>query len=256
MGETMTELLALLHITMWQGVIILVAALLIGIGKTGISAAVLLAIPLLATEFGAKESTAIMLILFLLGDLLAVKAYREFVNTKEILRLLPSSVLGIIIGAILGNLIDEHTFKIIIAVIILLCIGTMFYLGRKGSESDIPHSTWFIIIIGILCGFSSMIGNAAGPIFAIYLLAMGFEKKYYLGTTAWFFFAINLIKLPIQIFAWNNITKQTIGIALIALPVLFLGTVIGIKIVNVLNEKAFRNVIVVMTVLAAVRLLF
>jgi len=87
-------------------------------------------------------------------------------------------------------------------------------------------------------------------------LAMGFEKKYYLGTTAWFFFAINLIKLPIQIFAWNNITKQTIGIALIALPFLFLGTVIGIKIVKVLNEKAFRNVIVVMTVLAAVRLLF
>src|SRR5665647_1279597 len=104
-GEIMTELLALLNITVWQDVIILIAALLIGIGKTGISASVLLAIPLLATEFGAKESTGIMLILFILGDLLAVKAYREYVNTKEILRLLPPSVAGIIIGAFLGNII-------------------------------------------------------------------------------------------------------------------------------------------------------
>ena len=70
----MADLLALLHISLWEGVIILLAALLIGIGKTGISAAVLLAIPLLATEFGAKESTGIMLIIFILGDLLAVKA--------------------------------------------------------------------------------------------------------------------------------------------------------------------------------------
>lgn len=255
----MADLLALLNITLQQGVIILIAALLIGIGKTGISAAVLLAIPLLATEFGAKESTGIILIIFILGDLLAVKAYREFVNTKEILQLLPSSVAGIIIGAFLGNVIDARTFKIVIASIILVCIIAMLFLGRQrkdGKEVNVPHSIWFVIFIGVLCGFTTMIGNAAGPIFAIYLLAMGFEKKYYLGTTAWFFFAINLIKLPIQIFAWHNISLGTLGIALLALPLLYLGTVIGIRIVKVMNEKTFRYAIVVMTAAAAIRLLF
>lgn len=255
----MIELLALLHITLWQGGIILIAAFLIGIGKTGISAATLLAIPLLATEFGAKESTGLILIMFILGDLLAVKAYREFVNWKEILQLLPSSIAGIIIGAFLGNVIDARTFKIIIASIILVCIGAMLFLGRKskdGKEINVPHSLWFIIFIGVLCGFATMIGNAAGPIFAIYLLAMGFEKKYYLGTTAWFFFAINLIKLPIQIFAWNNISLRTLGTALLALPVLCIGAFIGIKIVKVMNEKTFRYVIVIMTAAAAIRLLF
>jgi len=255
----MTYLLALLHISLWQGIIILIAALLIGIGKTGISAAVLLAIPLLATEFGAKESTGIMLVIFILGDLLAVKAYREYVNTKEILQLLPPSVAGIIIGAFLGNIIDARTFKIVIALIILVCVGAMLFLGRKskdGKEASVPHSIWFVVFIGVLCGFTTMIGNAAGPIFAIYLLAMGFEKKYYLGTTAWFFFAINLIKLPIQVFAWHNISPETVGITLLALPVLYLGTVIGIRIVKIMNEKTFRYVIVIMTVAAAVRLLF
>ena len=252
----MADLLAMLHISMWQGVIILIAALLIGIGKTGISAATLLAIPLLATEFGAKESTGLILIMFLLGDALAVKAYRVFVNKKEILQLLPSSVAGIIIGAFLGNIVDARTFKIIIATIILVCIIAMLILGKKGTDNKIPHSVWFIILMGVLCGFATMIGNAAGPIFAIYLLAMGMEKKYYLGTTAWFFLAVNLIKLPIQIFAWHNISAVTLFTALAALPVLFIGSVIGIKIVKVMDEKTFRYVIVFMSVAAAVRLLF
>jgi len=252
----MADLLAMLHITMWQGVIILAAALLIGIGKTGISAATLLAIPLLATEFGARESTGLILVIFLLGDVLAVKAYRVFVNKKEILQLLPSCVAGIIIGAFLGSIVDARTFKIIIASIILFCIIAMLILGRKGTDNKIPHSVWFVILMGVLCGFASMIGNAAGPIFAIYLLAMGMEKKYYLGTTAWFFLAINLIKLPIQIFAWHNISTGTLCMALAALPVLYLGSVIGIRIVKVMDEKTFRYVIVVMTAAAAVRLLF
>lgn len=108
----------------------------------------------------------------------------------------------------------------------------MLFLGRQrkdGKEANVPHSIWFIIFIGVLCGFTTMIGNAAGPIFAIYLLSMRFEKKYYLGT---------------------------IVIALLALPVLYLGTVIGIRIVKVMNEKTFRYAIVIMTAAAAIRLLF
>jgi len=53
----------------------------------------------------------------------------------------------------------------------------------------------------VLSGFASMIGNAAGPIFAIYLLALGFTKNNFIGANSWFFFMINLIKLPLQIFS-------------------------------------------------------
>ena len=56
------------------------------------------------------------------------------------------------------------------------------------------------------------------------------------------------------IFAWHNISIGTLGIALLALPVLYLGTVIGIRIVKVMNEKTLRYAIVIMTAAAAIRL--
>ena len=41
-----------------------------------------------------------------------------------------------------------------------------------------------------------MIGNAAGPIFNVYLLAGGFKKNGFIGTALWFFLIINLSKVP------------------------------------------------------------
>lgn len=45
---------------------------------------------------------------------------------------------------------------------------------------------------GMASGFATMIGNAAGPIFSLYLLAKGAKKNNYMGTFAWFFLIVNL----------------------------------------------------------------
>ena len=101
-----------------------------------------------------------------------------------------------------------------------------------------------------------MIGNAAGPIFAIYLLAIRLNKQNYLGTTAWFFLMINLLKLPLQVFVWHNINWSTALLALSALPVIFIGTRIGIYVIKKLPEKAFRYLVIGMTALVAARMFF
>ena len=51
-----------------------------------------------------------------------------------------------------------------------------------------------------------MIGNAAGPVMSVYLLSMRKEKMEYIGINAWNFLVVNLLKVPFQIFAWDNIT--------------------------------------------------
>ena len=48
-----------------------------------------------------------------------------------------------------------------------------------------------------------MIGNAAVPILTIYLLYMGYEKNKFIGTAAWFFLVVNLIKLPFHIIVFR-----------------------------------------------------
>lgn len=147
----------------------------------------MIAVPLLASVLGSKESTGIMTTMFLLGDILAVKAYAKSGNWQDIKKLLPAVVVGIIIGGLVGNLIDDHQLKILIAILIFVCLFFMIYQEVKKTAIKVPQFWWSFALIGSLCGFASMIGNAAGPIFAVYLLAVNLDKKHYLGTTAWFF---------------------------------------------------------------------
>ena len=95
-----------------------------------------------------------------------------------------------------------------------------------------------------------MIGNAAGPVMSVYLLSMRKEKMEYIGINAWFFLVVNLLKVPLQAFVWKNITWDSLSLNLLMLPVIGVGAVIGVKIVRLLPEKAFRRFVQVVTILS------
>src|SRR5674476_787882 len=98
------------------------------------------------------------------------------------------------------------------------------------KENALTAHPGFAAVFGILGGFATMIGNVAGPVFAVYLLALRLPKKTFIGTTAWFFAIINITKLPLQYFVWDNISSQSLRIDLLAIPFVMLGAYSGIKI--------------------------
>jgi uncharacterized membrane protein YfcA len=100
-----------------------------------------------------------------------------------------------------------------------------------------------------------MMGNAAGPIMSLYLLAMRLPKLHFIGTAAWFFFLINVFKAPFHILVWKTITLQTAALNLTMVPALLGGVYLGIKIVNKIPEKAYRILVIVTTAAAAAFLL-
>ena len=88
------------NLTHWQIIAGLIVAVIIGIGKTGIGGIVLLAIPILASAFGAIESTGLMLTMFLIGDVFAVRAYARHGKWEEIRKLLPPALAGLALGSL------------------------------------------------------------------------------------------------------------------------------------------------------------
>ena len=97
-----------------------------------------------------------------------------------------------------------------------------------------------------------MIGNMAGPIMALYLLAMRFPKNEFIGTGAWFFLCINIMKLPFHIFVWQTINLNTLGFDLIMIPAIAIGALFGIKLVKKVPERGFRYFVIFVTFLGAV----
>ena len=250
----MNNLFQWLDLNIMQWIMVMFTAFLVGFSKTGIGGVMMLAIPLLASEFGGRDSTGIILPMLIIGDIFAIWYYRGSVLWRNVLTPLPWGILGILLGAIVGNYLNDNTFVKLIGTIVLFCLALIIYTEIKGNNFVVPSTPWFYITVGILSGFASMIGNAAGPIFSIYLLALGFKKNNYMGCNAWFFFIINITKLPFQIFMWNNIGIKTLTIAGFMLPFITLGAIIGYFVLKKINEKHFRYLIIIMTGIAAIRL--
>ena len=80
---------------------------------------------------------------------------------------------------------------------------------------------------------------------------MHLPKNNYIGTSAWFFLIINVIKVPFHIFSWNTITLNTLSIDLFGFPAIVAGVFIGIKLVKLFPEKFYRYFILVSTSLSA-----
>ena len=242
-------------LTTAQWIWVIVAAFIVGFSKTGIGGASMLVIPILAEVFGGKGSTGILLPMLLVGDVFAVKYYNRHANWRHIRKLMPWVLVGLGAGVIVGSYINDQQFKLLIAASVIICLAILVYSEIKGDEVKVPHKLWFYALTGMACGFTSMIGNAAGPIFTIYLLARGFKKNDFMGTMAWFFLIINLLKMPLQIFFWHNITLQTALLAVGMIPAIALGAVLGIAVIKKIPEKPFRYMIIVMTALTAIKLI-
>lgn len=249
------EVISTFNLSMWQWSWLTVCALLVGFSKSGISGFLIPVIPIVAAIFGAKLSTGIILPILIVGDVFAIYYYKQHADWNKIKKLLPWTLVGLISGVLVGNYINDTQFKIFIATCVLVCLIILIYTEKKGEKINVPSSIWFYALMGILSGFASMIGNAAGALFNIYLLAMRFEKNDFIGTTAWFFLIVNISKVPLQILFWHNISSDTIFLTAIMIPAVAIGALLGVLVVKKINEKYFRILINVMTVIGSIKLL-
>ena len=250
----MTNLLHSYDLTTLQWVLLAVSGLLIGMSKTGLSGVGLMVVPILANAFGGRPSVGLLLPILIFADVFAVAWYNRHAQWKHILRLLPFAIFGILVATFVGKSISDTTFSRLLAAMVVIGIVILVWRDIRSEKMKIPESKWFAASLGSLGGFATMIGNAAGPVMALYLLSMRLPKNIYIGTGAWFFFIINLSKVPLHIWSWKTITADSFILDLFMIPAIATGAFFGIWVVKLLPEKAFRIIVIVTTLLSALLL--
>ena len=246
MIETLTDI---------QWLTISIAALSIGMSKTGVQGIMLMIVPFMAMAFGAKESTGVILPMLCMADIIAVAYYKRIADWKIVAKLLPTAILGFFLAIGVDNMIPAGQFLQLMGWTLLLALIVMLWSEIFGKENRWMHKWWYAAIFGLLGGFTTMIGNAAGPVMSVYLLSMRKEKMEYIGINAWFFLVVNLLKVPLQAFVWDNITWPSFSLNLLMLPVIGIGAWLGIKIVKLFPEKAFRRFVQVVTIISVILML-
>ena len=237
-----------------QWVLLALSGLLIGMAKTGLSGFGMMVVPILANAFGGRPSVGLLLPILIFADVFAVSWYNRHADWKHVLRLLPWALAGILVGTLVGKSISDQSFNRLLAALVIGGIGILIWRDLRSDKLRIPRSRWFAAGLGLLGGFSTMIGNAAGPVLALYLLSMRLPKNVFIGTGAWFFFIVNLSKVPLHVWSWKTITLDSFLLDVLLIPAIAAGAFLGIWLVRLLPEKIYRIIVIVTTLLSALLL--
>lgn len=232
----------------------LIAALCVGLSKSGFPGVSLLTVALMAEAFPARQSTGILLPLLIFGDLCAVHSFRQHTLWKQIALMLPPTIFGIIAGFFLMRTIPDAQFKPVLGWMLLgtVCVQ-IIRTGFPQFGAAIPHARWFAWLMGFWAGVTTMVANAAGPIIAIYLLALALPKENLIGTSAWFFLIINVLKLPFSA-ALGLLHAPSLLLDLTLCPLVVVGTLLGRRILQHIPQRIFEILLLLSATAAALKL--
>lgn len=231
------------------------AAAGIGLSKSGFAGLGMFHIVVFAQLYGARASTGIILPMLVVGDLSAVAAFRRHARWEHIGRVLPPTIVGIIVGWLAMHRIDEARFKPLLGAVVLgLALLQIARMARPQWFNDVPHARWFAYTLGFIAGVTTMLVNGAGPIVALYLLAVGLPKYEFVGTGAWFFLIVNILKLPLSA-EQGLITWETLVLNAKLAPCVVAGLVAGKFLVKFVPQRLFDFLLLLFVATAALRLL-
>jgi uncharacterized protein len=240
----------------WQWALLAAGAFFSGLSKTGIAGLGVLSVALFANALPARVSTGALLPLLVCADFFGVAFFRKHAEWPHLWKLFPWVVLGILLGCFALGRFSNAEAQRTIGAILLAMVTLQFWRQRQPGDlaARLPHTGWFVALTGIAAGFATMTANAAGPLMVLYLLAIGLPKLALVGTGAWFFLIVNVFKVPFSLHL-GLITVDSLKMdALLCIPMVP-GALLGPVILKRINQSAFESMVLVFTILAAIRLL-
>ena len=240
-----------------QLIILASCAVVIGASKTCLPGMSILAVPVFASILSPKISVGVVLPMLIFADIFAITYYHKHAQWRNVLRIIPPTLVGLGIGYYFMDKVDNRQLQLIIGVIVLAMLAMWswqnFRTKSKIEEDGKVHPA-YVLFLGLAVGISTMMANAAGPIVMIYLLSLGLGKKKFLGTGAWFIFIINWIKLPLNV-SLGLITLQSLKLDLLLFPMVLIGALTGIFALKWIPQKVFTTTIIILALASAVKLI-
>lgn len=237
------------------------AAMIVGLSKTGVPGIGMLFVAIFANLMPTKQASGFVLPLLIFGDLVAVVSYRRHTEWKHLWRLFPWTAAGVGLGALAMGRIDNRQAQLLVGGIIVTLVALHLWRKRATAPAALAdpaavadHGGWFAPTIGVLAGFTTLVANAAGPLMAIYLLAMRLPKMAFVGTSAVFFLLLNLFKVPFMV-GLGLITTDSFQFNLILAPAVLAGAFFGRWVLPRVPQVWFERLALTLSAAAGLKLL-
>ncbi len=230
---------------------ILAAGLVTGFSKFSVGGMGLIILPLIMFAYPGPQALGIILPMYIITDIMAITSYRKNICWPVIVRTLPLSVGGVILGGWMLSTIDISEFTLLLGAMIISMLLLGIWLDKSKALFMQNPATGHAI--GLFAGFVSMTSNAAGPLFSLYLMEQNLSKESYVSTRAWLFLMINFSKVPI-LWSLGLLNTETITLSIQGVPGLIIGAVMGYWLLGRLKLLQFKWLIRGMATIAAIKL--
>ena len=234
------------------------AVILVGIAKAGFGGGIgVIATPLLALTLPVAEAAALLLPLLIIIDLISVRHYYNKFDRRSLIILMPSAVVGIILGALFFSAFSDNDRMLRIGIGVLALAFVAYQAGQsliKANPRSTVHPISLGYAMGALAGFGSTLAHAGGPPVAVYLLPQGLPRGIFVGTSVVFFTAVNLTKL-VPYGALGLLRVGNITTILLLAPLSYVGVRLGLYLNKRFNDLWFNRVIYTLLFLTALQLI-
>jgi uncharacterized membrane protein YfcA len=223
--------------------LIVIAIVLVGLAKGGLSGMGALATPLLALVLPPVVAAALLLPILIVQDLISVWSFRKTRSNWVIAWMLPGAALGVLVASAFAALVDERLFLLMLG-LITLGFGLYRLWIERGGRIVAPSNSpgWVGSLFGVAMGFTSQIAHAGGPPFQMWVAPRRLPHETFVGTSSILFAAVNWIKVPSYL-ALGSLNRQTLTAAVVLMPLAIASTYAGIWLVRRLNTQRFYTVI-------------
>lgn len=236
---------------LWRWGMFALAALIIGLSKSGVPGLGILNVAIFQILLDAKEAVGFGLPLLVIGDLCSMVIYRRHAEWKHVLRLIPWAVVGVVIGWLTLGAMEANQARMVISLVLaaMLILHVVRQKWPTLMSEALPHSYGAAATIGVIAAFVSTLANAAGPIMILFLLSMRLPKMAFMGTSVYFFTFLNLFKVPFLhqqgLVNWGSLEAN-----LKLLPFVIGGSVLGYFFAKRISQVWFERIAFWLTVAA------
>jgi uncharacterized membrane protein YfcA len=236
-------------------VVLIFVALLIGLSKGGMGAVLgVLVTPVLSLVMPVTAAISLSLPLLMIGDVFALWFFWKTWDMHYIRLLVPSAILGIIVGTYLLATLNNLTLRHILGFFTLLFV-VYKVADYRLKALDYQPREWHGYLTGVASGLGSALANAGSVPFTLYMLLQDVSPTVFAGTTTLFFAIVNVLKVPGFILTGLIDLNRLVSV-LWVIPFIVAGVFVGRWMIKRIHKRAFEGFMLVVLVIASAVLLF
>jgi uncharacterized membrane protein YfcA len=186
-----------------------------------------------------KDAVVLLLLVNLPAELWVVRSSWQRISWRGVLAIFIGVALGTPLGTSLLRWGDAR-FLLIVLGAFLVAVGAAFLFINDCREHQMPR--WAAGPVGVVSGVLTGLFGTGGPPLILYYRLQGVDKTAFRGNLMAIFLLMTAVRVPSYV-AFGLVTAPRLWSALVVLPAVVLGAVIGNSIHLRIEENTFRRLV-------------